>query len=291
MNEALLLDLADCGSPETLVGAILKHHPDLPRPVPVEDLAREVGIQEIQDLEVDGFEGGLIANPEKSTGIVMVKLGMAPRRRRFTIGHEVGHFLVPTHQGVQQCTKADLSESRRDTPYRRQEAEANRFSAGLLMPKPAFMLQVRSLGSADVSHICALSEMFDTSMEATANRYAELSRESCAIVFALNGTIRYVRPSRTFPKMAIVSNAALPALSATARAGSAAGSRPWGDVDGAVWLETEWGVRAPRVLEQPLVQSNGYTVTLLQIDEDELERDDEAEELGDRWHAGFGGRR
>ena len=39
MNDALRMDLADCGSPTTLVGAILKHHPNMPRPVPVEEIA------------------------------------------------------------------------------------------------------------------------------------------------------------------------------------------------------------------------------------------------------------
>jgi Zn-dependent peptidase ImmA (M78 family) len=285
------MDLADCGSPETLVAAILKHHPALPRPVPIEDIAREVGIQDIQDLDVEGFEGGLLSNPEKSTGIVMVKLGMAARRRRFTIGHELGHFLVPTHQGMQQCTKMDMSEARRDTPYRRQEAEANRFSAALLMPKPSFTLEVRTLGSADVSHIRALGDMYDTSMEATAHRYVELSREDCAIVFALQGRVRYVRPSRSFPKMAVTTGGTLPVGSATARAGVGAGSRPWAEVDGAVWLQTEWGRRPPRLLEQPLVQSNGYTITLLLLDADEQERDEEAEELETRWKVGFGGGR
>lgn len=291
MNEDLLLDLADCGSPETLVATILKHHPDLPRRVPVEDIARSVGIQAIQDLEVDGFEGGLLANEEKSAGIVMVRLGMVPRRRRFTIGHELGHFLIPTHQGVQQCTKRDLEETRRDTPYRRQEAEANRFSAGLLMPKPVFMGDMKGFGSADVSHIRQLCDMYDTSMEATANRYIELSREICAVVFALDGTVRYARGGRDFPQLAATRGSRLPNESATARSDKAPGVRPWIEVPGPVWLQAEYGRRAPPVLEQHLVQANGYSVTLLQIEEQEIEDLDEEEGLEESWRVGFRGRR
>ena len=43
-----------------LVTKILKAEPDLPIPVPIEDLARQLDITEIRVLAADGFEGGLI---------------------------------------------------------------------------------------------------------------------------------------------------------------------------------------------------------------------------------------
>lgn len=287
MSQDLLIDLADCGSPETLVAAILKHHPDLPRPVPVEDLARAVGIQDIKDLEVDGFEGGLISNEQKSAGYVMVRLGMAPRRRRFTIGHELGHFLIPTHQGAQQCTKQDLRETRRDDIYRRREAEANRFSAGLLMPKPMFTRDMLELGSVDVAHIRQLGDLYDTSMEATANRYVELSREACAIVFAHEGIVRYARSSRAFPRLLVERGSKLPLMAAATRSGASSGVQPWREVPGGVWLECELGRRPSAVLEQHLIQANGYSVIILQVEDQELEEREEAEDLTERWRVGF----
>jgi hypothetical protein len=57
MNNELLMDLADCGSPEKLITVILKHHPNWIAPVPVEDLAASVNIVKITELEFDGFEG------------------------------------------------------------------------------------------------------------------------------------------------------------------------------------------------------------------------------------------
>jgi EAL domain-containing protein (putative c-di-GMP-specific phosphodiesterase class I) len=66
LNDELLMDLADCGSPETLVAAILKHHPEMPRQVPVEGIAASVGIAEIRNIDADTFEGALVANPEKT---------------------------------------------------------------------------------------------------------------------------------------------------------------------------------------------------------------------------------
>ncbi|HEY0434549.1 MAG TPA: ImmA/IrrE family metallo-endopeptidase, partial [Chitinophagaceae bacterium] len=150
MNDELLMDLADCGSPEKLISVILKHHPEWTPPVPVEDFAASVNIVKIAELEVDDFEGFLSTDAKKQKGVILYKAGSRKERRRFTIAHELGHFLIPSHQGNQQCTAADLQETRRDTIHQRQEAEANRFAAGLLMPKPWFTRDMDELGDADV---------------------------------------------------------------------------------------------------------------------------------------------
>jgi hypothetical protein len=54
------LDLDGTGSPMGLVTRILKIEKDLPIPVPVEELARQLDIEEIAPLEMQGFEGGLL---------------------------------------------------------------------------------------------------------------------------------------------------------------------------------------------------------------------------------------
>jgi Zn-dependent peptidase ImmA (M78 family) len=287
-NDALLMDLADCGSPETLVGAILRHHPDLPRRVPIEEIAASVGIVEIKDREMDGFEGALVANPEKTTGAIAVKQGAHRRRRRYTIGHELGHFLIPSHGAQMQCTSADMRERRRDSALRKREYEANRFSAGLLMPKPIFTKDMDALGTADVTHVKQLSDLYDVSLEATANRYAELSSDMCAFVFSKDGTVRYTRGSRSMPELSVRAGDRVPTSSVAARLEAVGAPSDWEALSGGVWLKTEWGARSPQVLEQTIVQANGYRVTLLYIEESEAEERDEDEALEKRWQVGFG---
>ena len=203
MNDELLMDLADCGSPEKLIAVILKHHPNWAAPVPIEELATAVNIVKIAELEFDGFEGSLQTDAKKLKGVILYKAGAREERRRFTIAHELGHFLMPSHKGNQQCTAADLRETRRDTTHERQEAEANRFAAGLLMPKPWFSKDMNELGEADVTHVQTLATRYCTSLEATSNRYIELTDDCCAFVFAKDNVIRYVRPTTTFPRVAI----------------------------------------------------------------------------------------
>jgi hypothetical protein len=65
------IGLADAGSPEKLTMELLKAEPNLPIPVPIEQLARQLDIQDIQPLTTDGFEGGLITDIAKSIGIIL----------------------------------------------------------------------------------------------------------------------------------------------------------------------------------------------------------------------------
>lgn len=286
-NDDLLMDLADCGSPETLIAAILKHHPELPRQVPVEAIAASVGITEIRDIDVDTFEGALVANPEKTSGVIGAKVGLNSRRRRFTIGHELGHFLIRSHGASMQCKTADMREQRRDTPAHKREYEANRFSAGLLMPKPMFVKDVDALGSADVTHAKTLSDLYNVSLEATANRYADLTSDSCAFVFSKDGVIRYARPSRNMPQLGIRSGDQLPSASLTSRTRSVGTPTEWESVVGSLWLRSDWSNPAPPVLEQCVVQSNGYRVTLLFVDQVEAESREEEQELERSWTPRF----
>jgi Zn-dependent peptidase ImmA (M78 family) len=92
------MDLADFGSPEAIAQGILKLVPDLPIPVPIEDLARQLDIIDIMPLETDGFEGGLLTDENKAEGIILVNESNPRQRRRFTVGHELGHFLSPWHK-------------------------------------------------------------------------------------------------------------------------------------------------------------------------------------------------
>lgn len=285
------MELADCGSPETLVGAILKHHPDLPRRVPVEEIARSVGIVDFKELDAEGFEGALAANAEKSAGIILTKRNSPHRRRRFTVGHELAHFLIPSHDGTQNCTSNDMRETRHDTKYRRQETEANRFSAGLLMPKPMFVKDMDALGSADVTHAKHLSDLYDTSMEATVNRYADLTSDLCAFIFSKDGVVRYVRPTRDFPRLSVRALDRLPTGCATQIASDPGRATEWKELAGSIWLESEWGKPSPRVLEQCVVQRNGYRITLLVIEPLELEQEEEEADLEESWQVGFGKRR
>lgn len=289
MTTELLMDLADCRFPEQLHTVIFRHHPQWSLPVPVDELAHTVNITEIRELDDDSFEGALVTNPNKTQGVIFYKAGVREERRRFTVAHELGHFLIPSHSGNRNCTANDLRELRRDSDHRRREAEANRFAAGLLMPRDWFSRDLDQLGDADVTHVQTLAKKYRTSLEATSNRYTDLTPDTCAFVFSKEGVIRYARTTTNFPRLAVKYGNSLPSGSASLRAKSQPVRIPtsWSEIDGSVWLETDRERRFPKVLEQTVRQSNGFQITLLFIDEEAIEQENETTELDESWAIRF----
>jgi hypothetical protein len=257
--------------------------------VPVEEFASSVNIVKIAEFEVGNFEGSLLTDVEKQKGVILYKAGIRKERRRFTIAHELGHFLLPSHKGNQQCTAADLREVRRDTIHQRQEAEANRFAAGLLMPKPWFTRDMDQLGDADVTHVQRLAKRYCTSLEATSNRYIELTDDCCAFVFSKNDVIRYVRTTGKFPRLMVKTGDQLPQGCASLRAAvqPLRIATPWADLDGSVWLESEWGRRSPVILEQSVRQKDGFQVTLLFVQPQEADGEEDGADLTRSWGVRF----
>jgi IrrE N-terminal-like domain len=109
-----------------LIMEILKAEPDLPIPVPVDQLALQLGITEITEMDSDGFIGGLITNETKSTGVILVNQNLRKERRRFTTGHELGHFLIPTHRpGKDDRFLCSLKDLRACCPCRKLNLAGN----------------------------------------------------------------------------------------------------------------------------------------------------------------------
>lgn len=162
MMKVTRLDLDGTGSPEGLVLKTLKAEPGLSYPVPVEELAIALDIKEIAELETDGFEGGLLMDQHRSHGIILVNKAARAGRRRFTIGHELGHFCIPTHKPIKGdrflCSRDDMRlwSTSEQSAYARMEVEANRFSALLLMPPPMLRNYLCKRGDPDLLNVLAI---------------------------------------------------------------------------------------------------------------------------------------
>ena len=289
MKRISRFDLADFTSPERIVDGIVRHVSDLPIPVPVEELAVMLDIVSIEGMETEGFEGGLLLNDlEKSEGIILVNRASPPKRRRFTVGHELCHFLTPWHKppsGDQfRCSDGDmrLTFVRKEDPAARMEVEANRFAARLLMPKPHFRQDLRLRKGADIDHILALARRYETSKEATARRYVDVQDEPCAIVVSQNGQIlRFYKKGEDFPYFDVEPGNPVPRGSLTARTDLKQGVVSDSEErDGSIWFSEKRGRRTPKLYEQVLPQNDGYRLTLLSLADDpqELEEEEDLEE-------------
>lgn len=274
------IELADCGSPEKIIAEIMRQVPDMPIPVPIEDLAAGVGITDIHRLETASFEGGLVTQPERASGVILVNSNGSAQRQRFTIGHELGHYLIIAHQparaGQFTCSKTDMTirEADRGDRARRMEMEANRFSAGMLMPLVQFKPEMRNLGAPALEHVFTLAERYNMSKEATALHYALHQDAVCAIIVSKDGVVRRIYKPNRFPFIDVNIGAPYPSTSLAARLGQGRQS-DWDDVSAGVWLNVVAGERARSLQEQAFRLTGGWMMTLL-IDPGEDDEDDDA---------------
>lgn len=287
-NDAFLKDLADCRSAETLLAAILKHHPDLQAPIDVEAIARRAGIREVRHLEGDGAACTLQTDGGKREGVILCAPGLTPQRRRFAVAHQLGHFLGATPHGNRQCSNRDLAEGRRDTPARKEEMQANRFAAGLLMPKPLFTAFVESLGKPTVAHLPQIAAAYDVTLEVATSRYVDLTQATCAFLFVKDGVLRYARPSRSFPALSIKTGDTVPT---SVRSAGPQDRVTWLPTDTRDWLHISRDIRQPKLTMQILSKPNGFQLVMLFVNAAAERRADEEDEKSATEKPKFGQRR
>ena len=274
-----LMELDSKATPDAVATEIMRQNPAISAPIPVEEIAKAAGIIDIQPLQSEAFEGMLVANPEKSEGIVFVNQNRPKQRQRFTIGHEVGHFLLPWHRNLKdgaltfECTTEDMhvSQSRKTDVRTDWEVQANEFSSELLMPRLLFKKHMRRKDEPDMAHVLDLASLFDTSVEATARRYVALSDYPIAMVFAQGKCVRHAWRGPDFPYFLDVrKGSALPKGSPSATDARDDSVSTFDSVESYWWIDADRGPRPPDyILEQTLYQREGYRITILYVEAEE----------------------
>ena len=260
------VDLADIHAPERLAGAIHIQLGPLDAAVPVGEIARALDISEVRQVRLDGVEGMLLTNRVRSIGAILVNTAGGPRRARFSVAHELGHFLMERHvlsgpDGF-RCTQTDMREARDDTQRRRQEAEANLFAINLLAP--AAMMRTCLEEDPDLRSIQDLSDRLDLSREATLRRYIDLADEPVAAIWTEHGRIRTAKRNDAFPWIPRGKGNALSDLTQAWRAirNGKPGYTNMIESPAAAWIEAD-GIA---IFEQTRVGRDGHAVTLLWAD-------------------------
>lgn len=279
------MDLADAGSPEKLVMEILKAEPNLEIPVPISDLARQLDITDIVPLDAQGYEGGLLTTADKYQGIILFNENSAETRRRFTIAHELGHFLLPWHipspDGKFLCSMKDMQtlSLKEGDQRRRMEVEANRFAALMLIPPTKLRVDLRKVRNPDLDQIVRLASRYEVSKEAMARAFVQYSDHVVAVVLAKDGQMLRDYRHRKFPQLTVARGAPLPRKPSVKSSASTVGMiSDMDEVPAGVWVDIRRGTEAPEMFEQVLLQRGGYSMTLLWLEEaEDREQDDEAE--------------
>lgn len=147
-------------------------------PVPVEDLAEAEGIQIVRS-QAEATESGFLL---RANGMAIIGLNSrnTRRRQRFTIAHELGHWLL--HEGRPLIVDHTVRMNKRDAVASagtdHEEIQANAFAAALLMPVSAIQHSVEREISLQIPSrdqlTSRLADEFDVSHEAMSIRLINL---------------------------------------------------------------------------------------------------------------------
>lgn len=151
-------------------------------PFPVINLARDLGLSVYETTDLDENEAGLIRK-EDGKYVIYINAHDPSTRKRFTIAHEIGHYLLHKKdldnnnefidhrvQPYSNTMYRDTSlHNNTNTKEKQKEIEANRFAAALLMPDQEFRKVFKKADTIDT-----VAQYFKVSPSAASIRAKEL---------------------------------------------------------------------------------------------------------------------
>jgi Zn-dependent peptidase ImmA (M78 family) len=179
---------------EARLALALRDSLHLPPRLDLNELAQMLKLS-IAEVDSDSFDGALLCSRHRLSGRILVKRNLREDgRKRFTIGHEIGHFVLHRQNQV-SCSSADIArwENERDNP----ERQADRFASELLLPSREVLKQMGGEWPS-FKLIISLAEFFGTTLMATGRKYCEVTPHECAIVWSVDGIITWMYPFARF---------------------------------------------------------------------------------------------
>jgi hypothetical protein len=163
----------------------------------VYQIASELRLK-VKEEDLEGCEGLLVRPKGISRGIIAVKKSIRSEgRKRFTVAHEIGHFVLPGHDEEGAiCGRQDI-EGWTDRSNST-EREADDFAAELLIPTVVVKARLAHT-TPSLAVIETVATECGASLSASAWKYCDLTSEQCAIVWSEESKVSWSRPSPEFP--------------------------------------------------------------------------------------------
>ena len=159
------------------------------------EIAGEFGI-DVLYRPAESYDGALLRIRDAQRGCIVINSRIREEsRKRFTLAHEIGHFVLPGQQEVSAPCKQQRIESW-DADLYRPELEANRFAAEILMPRGLMAEFVQSEPSLE--SIRSIAQLCGTSLTASAVRMITLTPHRAAVVWSQNQKILWSKLSEGF---------------------------------------------------------------------------------------------
>lgn len=138
-------------------------------PVDLNKIAKHLGLTIQEENFEDNLSGVLLRNEK----VIAINKSHSDRRKKFTIAHEIGHFIIHTKldkffDGVYKREKINT------TANNVHETQANEFAASLLMPKKELLKSIEEVNMGKIQSLSQLAEVYRVSEQAMSFRLLNL---------------------------------------------------------------------------------------------------------------------
>lgn len=179
-----------------------------------EDILKKLGIYCAEDIDLDliaysleaevkyaslkDCEGSIVGTDTKA--IITINEGVQIERQRFSLGHELGHWVNDRNKNITyRCAVKDMRQREfQGTDFRQQrEVRANQFSAELLIPK---YIAKPFLKNQEINFetVKKLADIFSVSITSMAIRLVDLAELPCMLIcWSKEGKRRWFTKSET----------------------------------------------------------------------------------------------
>lgn len=161
-------------------------------PIPVEDIAWDKGAEIIHG-GLRGATARLTMLDERAVIRVSDRTESAGRFR-FSVAHELGHFLLHRAQLPEFCQELDFHAWQSSRPI---EQESNVFASELLLPTE-MVRPICEVDDVDFAPVRQLAALFDVSLTAAAIRFVTFCPVPCALVMSDARNIRWSWPNASW---------------------------------------------------------------------------------------------
>jgi len=149
---------------------------DSPNQIDLEVIAADLGAI-VRYANLDGSEARIVGNGERA--IITVDSGGLRQRQRFSIAHEIGHWVERYGRGGFLCGKDDISPQ--NDQAKSAEAQANAFASQLVLPSYLFDPMIEGL-PVTLDTVVKIGKEFQASLTATAIKLVRSADKPALVV-------------------------------------------------------------------------------------------------------------
>lgn len=152
-------------------------------PVDLHAIAKKFNISIEASNTIDS-EGWILCPQDRKWASIKYKKGISLGRQRFTIAHEMGHYFLKNLDVIENSCFVN------DGQKNENERAADEFASNLLMPEKLVRQKI-GVKIKGIEDVLKINQAFEVSQTAAAIRLVQLSSQSCAVISAREGIIKW----------------------------------------------------------------------------------------------------